>query len=252
MEYAAAARLPAASETHAGILEREMRSRRCRQDRDTCRQRLQHHPRRAGGDAPALEEALQLGDDTTLLILCTDSRAALAMFTTGAGAQKTALGPDIWCLLLVASTGGRRLRLQWVPAHCGRTGNERADELAKEASRLPQADMPVDVRSITKAVSRAASKAWRERWPDSLLRRIMGGRLLTSFLSNGREDAVNVHQLRVGHWGLTRSYLHRIGRHPTRDCQQCADMAGQAALCQVCRGGGHTGARHAEVPLPGG
>ena len=54
-------------------------------------------------------------------------------------------------------------------------------------------------------------------------------------LTSEQEDVVNVHQLWAGHWGLVRSYLHRIGRHPTRSCQQCGDLKCPAALCEVCR-----------------
>ena len=49
-------------------------------------------------------------------------------------------------------------------------------------------------------------------------------------LSNEREDAVNVHQLRAGHWGMARSYLHRIGRHPTRNSLRCGDLKCQAVV----------------------
>ena len=50
----------------------------------------------------ALEELRNLGAALmdTSLVLCTDSQAALAMPATGAGAQWTALGADIWRLLL--------------------------------------------------------------------------------------------------------------------------------------------------------
>ena len=68
-----------------------------------------------------------------------------------------------------------------------------------EASSLPQEHVPVDVRSLIKAVGRAAFKAWREQWPDSLFRRIMGGRFPEPVLTEEREDAVKVHQLRAGH-----------------------------------------------------
>ena len=74
----------------------------------------------------------------------------------------------------------------------------------------------MDVRSLTKAVGRAASKALRDSWPDSLFRRI-SDRFSKPVLINEREDAVSVHHLRAGHWRMARSYLHRIGRHPTRD-----------------------------------
>ena len=93
-------------------------------------------------------------------------QAALVTLASRAGTQKTALGAVIWRLLLAASTEGRQIRLQLVTAHCGLPGNERADEMAKEASSLPQEDTPVDVRNITEAINRAASK---ERWPDSPL-----------------------------------------------------------------------------------
>ena len=89
------------------------------------------------------------------------------------------------------------VHLHWVPAHCGLPGNETADRLAKEASSLPQDDVHVDVRTITRAVGRSASKAWRRSWNDSLFRRIMEDRMpLPSPVQESRDDAVNVHQLR--------------------------------------------------------
>ena len=69
-------------------------------------------------------------------------------------------------------------------------------------------------------------------------------------LNEARDDAVNVHQLRAGHWGRSSSYLHRIGRNPTRACQQCDDLGCPAgALSGVPRGPGHAGARTAGAPL---
>ena len=91
----------------------------------------------------------------------------------------------------------------------------------------------MDVRSLTKAVGLAASKAWWDSWPDSLFRRIMGDRFPKPVLTNEREDGVNVYQLPAGHWGLARSYLHRIDRHPSRNCQQSGNLKCPAAVCEV-------------------
>ena len=43
------------------------------------------------------------------------------------------------------------------------------------------------------------------------------------------EEAVDVHQLRSGHWGRSEQYLHRIGRRPTPECAQCDDKECPAA-----------------------
>ena len=68
------------------------------------------------------------------------------------------LGAAIWRLLTITE-GGRHIHLQWIPAHCGLPGNEKADMLAKEASSLPQDNVPVDVLTITLAVGHSAIRA---------------------------------------------------------------------------------------------
>ena len=45
---------------------------------------------------------------------------------------------------------------------------------------------------------------------------------------------MKVHQRRADHWGGAQ-LPGPIGRHPTRDCQQCGDLKCPAALCEVCR-----------------
>ncbi|KAF0314429.1 hypothetical protein FJT64_015127 [Amphibalanus amphitrite] len=49
-----------------------------------------------------------------------------------------------------------------------------------------------------------------------------------------REVAVDVHQLRAGHWSGSAQYLHRIGRNPGRDCAQCNSLTCRAAGCRCC------------------
>ena len=63
----------------------------------------------------------------------------------------------------------------------------------------------------------------------------MRDQFLKPVLTSDREDAVNVHKIFAGHWGLAHSSLHRIGHHPTRNCQQCGDLWCPAALSEVCR-----------------
>ena len=73
------------------------------------------------------------------VVLCTDSQADLAALRSGPTEQRSLLSTELWAALLQLSEEGRRhLHLQWVPSHCGLGGNEKADDLAKEAASLPK------------------------------------------------------------------------------------------------------------------
>ena len=68
----------------------------------------------------------------------------------------------------------------------------------------------------------------------------MGARLPRPVLTELWDEAVDVHQLRAGHWSRSQSYLHSIGRRSTPARQQCSDLACPAARCLVCREGPDT------------
>ena len=61
------------------------------------------------------------------------------------------------------------------PSHCDLSGNERTDQVAKEAAELPQEQVPVDVTTNCRAVARTAREQTIEHWPPGWLQRLMGG-----------------------------------------------------------------------------
>ena len=185
----------------------------------------------------ALAAVLELDGPVALLpvVACLDSRAALLLLEGGPAAQTSGLGAAIWELLLSLTERGRCVHLQWVPAHCGILENEQADSLAKEASALEQSSTPLEASSVTRAAARLARKQWRLTWPDGWFKDIFRERLPGPIRGDDRGTAVDVHQLRAGHWSASEQWLHRIGRSPSPDCAGCADPRCPAALCRVCR-----------------
>ena len=175
-------------------------------------------------------------DRDSPVVLCTDSMASLATLQEGLAAQTAPLGVAAWrALSSLSEDGHRQIIAQWVPSHCDLAGNERADQVAKEAAELPQEQVPVDVTTICRAVARTAREQTIEHWPPGWFQKLMGGRMPPPVTGLDRQSAIDVHQLRAGHWSQSRSYLHRIGRHPTRDCEGCNDDGCPAMLCPICR-----------------
>ncbi|KAF0305651.1 Ribonuclease H [Amphibalanus amphitrite] len=183
----------------------------------------------------ALEAAAELpGCRGVPVVACLDSKAALLLLAGGAAAQASTLGARLWAQLRRMTADGSTVTLQWVPAHCGLAGNERADALAKEAAALPQQSTPVDVRTLTRAVARHSKRKWQADWPAGWYRTVMGDRAPAPVRTATREEAVDIHQLRSGHWARSEQYLHRIGRRPTPECAQCDDKECPAGRCLVC------------------
>ena len=155
----------------------------------------------------------------------------------GPAAQTSPLGAAVWEGLVAISEGGRReVRLQWVPAHCDLTNNEKVDTIAKDATTLPQQDAPVDVKTAYRAAARTARAQAVRDWPSGWYKTLMGEYLPPPLSrSTPRNVAVDVHQMRAGHWSGSVQYMHRIGRHSSPECPQCDDKSCNAARCVICK-----------------
>ena len=79
----------------------------------------------------------------TDLVIFTDNLSTLYKLKSGTDVNKD-LTQLIWSLHHLISRHNIRMVLQWIPAHTGIPGNERADALAKKGASLPQPDIPTD------------------------------------------------------------------------------------------------------------
>ena len=52
--------------------------------------------------------------------------------------QKSPLGTVVWMGLAALVVPPHHIHLQWVPSRCSIDGNQRADQVAKEAATLPK------------------------------------------------------------------------------------------------------------------
>ncbi|KAJ3502271.1 hypothetical protein NMY22_g18642 [Coprinellus aureogranulatus] len=59
-----------------------------------------------------------------------------------------------------------RISVRWCPSHCGISGNERADRLAKQATSLPSFTTTTRTNAIRRA-KLAAEKEWAKEWRSS-------------------------------------------------------------------------------------
>ena len=101
--------------------------------------------------------------------------------------------------------------LQWVPAHVGLIGNEHADRLAKDGSKLCQPLVPTTYEDTKTLLQSTFRNSWQQRNGGYSARQDP-----IRFLN--RPQQTLIYRLRTGHCGL-RAHLKRIGVYADALCQ---------------------------------
>ncbi|GBN14984.1 Biotinidase, partial [Araneus ventricosus] len=111
------------------------------------------------------------------------------------------------------------IRLGWIRAHAGYLGNERADELAKEAITSTEAvvlTFSLPRSSTEQDLKQRALPKWQRRWDDGI-----NGRSTYEVIKKvGQRNHYwprQFIQFITGH-GPFPSYLFRFGKHPDSCC----------------------------------
>ena len=161
----------------------------------------------------------------TSVLFCVDSMAALESLT----ARK----PEYFylvhiCLTLLHNLNQRgfTVAFQWVPAHCGINGNEKADTAAKEASKrgtISNARPAIcDYNSLArKRFTKSLQMQWQEDKSQTFL-----GKFKSEWQGwpwshqKDRKIEVAMARLRLGHSRL-KSHLYRLNLEDSPNCNHC-------------------------------
>ncbi|GJQ79257.1 hypothetical protein Trydic_g5500 [Trypoxylus dichotomus] len=117
------------------------------------------------------------------------------------------------------------VELVWTRAHVGTQGNERADELAKEAAANADdgtllAYAFASEKTVKSAIAKESQREWQTRWENAATgrwtKRFIGD--ANKFGELGVALSYQATQLVTGH-GNFGAYLHRIQRRDSADCE---------------------------------
>jgi ribonuclease HI len=101
------------------------------------------------------------------------------------------------------------IKLQWIPSHCGITGNEKADALSKAGSKMEQFSHPVTYREAKTIIHNQYRSQWK--------RRLGADNGEDSIHQLQRHQQTILFRLRTGHCRLL-SHLNRLGIAHSDEC----------------------------------
>lgn len=120
-----------------------------------------------------------------------------------------------------AITSGKIVVLLWVPAHVGIKDNERADQAAKDATKLTEIQSIITAYDFKSYLKCKVKESWEKSWENKYQNKLRQIKSTVNPWHTGRNrrEQVIITRLRIGHTRLTHSYLMQRNEPPF--CEQC-------------------------------
>ena len=157
----------------------------------------------------AIKLALELvqAENNRKILICSDSWSLIQMISKASFTEElvSRVQSDLHELI----QEGYEITILFVPSHVGIPGNEKADQLAKDAAAARPQNMMIPFRDWYPEIHRKKLDIWEEAWQNemrdlSCLKRSPKKWKQTEL---SRKDEVVLNRIRLGHTRATHSYI---------------------------------------------
>ena len=129
--------------------------------------------------------------------------------------------------LIQLAAKANKVKLQWIPGHCGIMGNHISDTLSKMGAKKPQPETKYQMGEIKTLVKNKAKVAWTKKHPDF--------QKDDPIKKLNRKEQVAIFRLRTGHNSL-KHHMFKVFKIGETDLCECGEEKQDAShVLQTCK-----------------